>query len=191
MITNQRGNTLTPKWWCSPLPCPLKTSATFCLALFYFLHCSKMVNFVIFKAEQRNTRRSVFAWLWSTPLVSNCLLNSTVYKCALVVLCVAISFHFFSLSLCSWGWTHFVVVGVDCSWVYVWLLSFCLWKFLYVPSMLFHVFKEIKIVPSQIYNFFIKTKIICVIRGNFLFSACSVHDQSFTNTIYCYREIVQ
>lgn len=85
---------------------------------------------------------------------------------------MAISFHFFSLSLCSWGWIHFVVVGVDCSWVYVWLLSFCLWKFLYVPSMLFHVFKEIKIVPSQIYNFFIKTKIICVIRGNLLFSAC-------------------
>lgn len=57
--------------------------------------------------------------------------------------------------------------------------------------MLFHVFKEIKIFPSQIYNFFIKTKIICVIWRNVLFSACSVHDQSFTNTIYCYREMVQ
>lgn len=52
-----------------------------------------MVNFVIFKAEQRNKRRSVFRLIvkyplnFSAPLVSKCLLISTVYKCALVVLC--------------------------------------------------------------------------------------------------------
>lgn len=131
-----------------------------------------------------------FAWLWSTPLVSNCLLISTVYKCALVVLCGYLIPFLLSV---------FVLLRMNslcCCWCRL-LLSLCLivvflsLKVSYVPSMLFHVFKEIKIVPSQIYNFFIKTKIICVIRGNFLFSACSVHDQSFTNTIYCYREIVQ
>lgn len=147
-----------------------------------------MVNFVIFKAEQRNKRRSVFRLIvkyplnFSAPLVSKCLLISTVYKCALVVLCGYLIPFLLSV---------FVLLrmkSLSCCWCRL-LLSLCLIvvflskQFLYVPSMLFLVYKEITIYPDQIYNIFNTTKVICDIRGNFLFSACSVHDQTFTTYI--------
>lgn len=49
------------------LALPTQNLSYFLFSPFYFLHCLKMVNVVIFKAEQRNTRRSVFRLIVKYP----------------------------------------------------------------------------------------------------------------------------